>query len=96
MDLLYTFVGFAATLLGEMSWKILGELVDGKSQFSSAIFLVQIHYVKVIILNFFLQNQDGPQSEHQNLAYSQNLWVGNVGEASPTNFNSFSSKNEPC
>ncbi len=32
---------------------------------------------------FFLQNQDGPQSEHQNLAYSQHLWRGNVGEASP-------------
>ena len=47
-------------------------------------------------LNFFLQNQDGLQSEHQKLACSRNLWVGNVGEASPTNFNSFSSKSAPC
>ena len=33
MDLFYTFVGFVATLLGEMSWKILGELVDGNRSF---------------------------------------------------------------
>ena len=33
MDLFYTFVGFVATLLGEMSWRILGELVDGNRSF---------------------------------------------------------------
>ena len=33
MDLFYTFVGFVATLLAEMSWRILGELVDGNRSF---------------------------------------------------------------
>ena len=70
--------------------------IDVKSRSIDGHFSFQIHYVKVIILNFFLQNQDGPQSEHQKLACSRNLWVGNVGEVSPTNFTSFSSKSAPC
>ena len=78
MDLRYFLVGFYS-FLGEQS--SVGGLVGWKSKFSSPIFLVKVLFVKVIIFNVFFQNQEGAQSEQQNLAYSQLLWVGNVGEA---------------
>ena len=43
----------------------------------------------MVIFNVFFQYQEGPQSEQQNLAYSQLSWVSNFGEASPKNHNSF-------
>ena len=74
MALLYILVGFFTVThyLGDVL-EDFGWIGGWESKFSPPIFPVKFQYVKVVIFNVFLQNQDGPQSENQNPAYSQHL-----------------------